>query len=38
MRNAGLDEHKLESRKLGEILTTTDRQMTPHLLQKAKKN
>ena len=32
-------KHKLESRKLGEILTiTTDRQMTTPLWQKAKRN
>ena len=31
-------KHKLESRKMGEVLTTTDRQMTPHLFQKVKKN
>ena len=30
--------HKLESRFLGEISTTLDMQMTPHLGQKAKKN
>ena len=31
MRNAGLEEHKLESRLLGEISITSDMQMTPHL-------
>ena len=31
-------KHKLESRVLGEILITSDMQMTPPLLQKAKKN
>ena len=31
-------KHKLESRLLGEISITTDRQMKPHLWQKAKKN
>ena len=31
-------KHKLESRLLGEISTTTDMQMTPPLWQKAKKN
>ena len=34
MRNAGLDEHKLESRLLGEIPITSDMQMTPPLWQK----
>ena len=38
MRNAGLVEHKLESRLLGEISITSDMQMTPSLWQKAKKN
>ena len=36
MRNAGLDEHKLESRLLGEISITLDMEMTPPLWQKAK--
>ena len=36
MRNAGLDEHKLESRLPGEI--TSDMQMTPPLWQKVKRN
>ena len=36
--NAGLDEHKLESRLLGEVSITSDMQMTPSLWQKAKKN
>ena len=31
-------KHKLESRMLEEISTTSDMQMTPHLQQKAKKN
>jgi len=31
MRNAGLTKHKLELRLLGEISTTSDMQMTPHL-------
>ena len=31
-------KHKLESRFLGEISTTSDMQMTPHLWQKVKKN
>ena len=34
----GWKKHKLESRLLGEILVTSDMQMTPHLWQKAKKN
>ena len=38
MRNAGLDEHNLESRLLGEISITSDTQMTPPLWQKAKRN
>ena len=38
MRNAGLDEAKLESRLLGEISITSDMQMTPPLWQKVKKN
>ena len=38
MQNAGLDEHKLESRLPGEISITSDMQMTPPLWQKAKKN
>ena len=38
MQNAGLDEHKLESRLLREISITSDMQMTPPLWQKAKKN
>ena len=29
MRNAGLEEHKLESRLLGEISITSDMKMTP---------
>ena len=36
MRNAGLDEAKLESRFLGEISITSDMQKTPPLWQKAK--
>ena len=36
-RNAGLDEHKVESRLLGEISITSDIQMTPPLWQKVKK-
>ena len=38
MRNAGLEEHKLESRLLGEISITSDMQMTPPLWQKVKRN
>ena len=38
MRNAGLEEHKLESRLTGEISITSDMQMTPPLWQRAKKN
>ena len=38
MRNAGLDEAKLESRLLGEISITSDMQMTPPLWQKVKRN
>ena len=38
MQNARLDEAQLESRLLGEISITSDRQMTPPLLQKANKN
>ena len=30
MRNAGLDEHKLESTLLGEISIISEKQMTPH--------
>ena len=37
MRNAGLEEHKLESRLPGEISITSDMQMTPPLWQKAKR-
>ena len=38
MRNAGLDEAKLESRLPGEISVTSDMQMTPPLWPKVKKN
>ena len=38
MRNAGLEEAQLESRLSGEILITSDMQMTPPLWQKARKN
>ena len=38
MGNAGLDEHKQESRLLGEISITSDMQMTPPLWQKVKRN
>ena len=34
----GWMKHKLESRSAGEISITSDRQMTPPLWQKAKKN
>ena len=34
MGNAGLDEHKLESRLPGEISVTSDMQMTAPLWQK----
>ena len=34
----GWMKHKLESKLLGEISITSDRQMTPHLWQKVKKN
>ena len=34
-QNAGLGEHKLESRLPGEVSITSDMQMTPPLLQKA---
>ena len=38
MRNPGWKKHKLESRLPGEILITSDRQMTPPLWEKVKKN
>ena len=38
MRNAGLKQHKLESRFPGEILITSDMQMTLPLWQKVKRN
>ena len=38
MRNTGLEEHKLESRLLGEISITSDMQMAPPLWQKVKRN
>ena len=38
MRNAELEEHKLESRLPGEISITSDMQMTPPLWQKVKRN
>ena len=34
----GWMKHKLESSFLGEISITSDRQMTPHLWQKEKRN
>ena len=37
MRNAGM-QHKLKSRLAGEISITSDKQMTPPLWQKEKKN
>ena len=37
MRNAGLDEAKLESRLLREIAIISDMQMTPCLLEKVKR-
>ena len=38
MQNARLDEHKLESRLLGEISITSDMQMISPLWQKVKRN
>ena len=38
MRNAGLEEHKLELALLGEISITSDMQKIPPLWQKVKKN
>ena len=38
IRNTGLEEHKLESRLLGEISIASAMQMTPPLWQKVKKN
>ena len=38
MRNTGLEEAQLESRLLGEISITSDKQMTPPLWHKVKKN
>ena len=38
MRNAGLEEHKLESRLPEEISITSDIQMTPPLWEKVKRN
>ena len=38
MRNAGLEQHKLESRLQGEIAITSGMEMTPLLWQKAKRN
>ena len=35
---AGWMKHKLESRLLGEVSTTSDMQMTPLLWQKSKRN
>ena len=38
MRNAELDEHKLEARLPGEISVISDRQMTLPLWEKVKKS
>ena len=38
MRDAGMDEAKLESRLPGEISITSDMQMIPPLWQKVKRN
>ena len=38
MQNARLDEAQLESSLQGEILITSDMQMTPPLWQKVKRN
>jgi len=38
MRNAGLDEAKIGTRLPGEISITSDMQITPPFLQKAKRN
>ena len=38
IRNAGLNEHKLESRFLGDISITSDTWMIPPLWQKVKRN
>ena len=38
MRNAELEEHKLESRLPGEISITSDMEMTPPLWHKVKRN
>ena len=38
MKNAGWMKPKLESRLLGEISITSDKQMTPPIWQKVKKN
>ena len=38
MRNAGLEEDKLESRLPGEMSVTSEMQMTPPLWQKVKRN
>ena len=38
VRNAGWKKHKLESRLPWEISITSDRQMTPPLWQKVKRN
>ena len=36
IQNAGWRKHRLESKLLGEISTTSDKQMTPPLWQKGK--
>ena len=38
MRNAGMEEHKLESRLPGDISITSDMQMTPPIWQKVKRS
>ena len=38
MRNTGLDEAQAGIMIAGEISTTSDMQMTPHLSQKLKRN
>ena len=38
MKNAGLDEVQAELKSLGEIPITSDKQMTPSLWEKTKKN
>ena len=38
MQDSGLDEAQVESRLPGEIIITSDKQMTPLLWQKMKNN